>query len=99
MCSARLFTAVVTPDFTERRSAVCAKRANVIARVYFVDRSYFFLPDHQQARNQGNQGGAGGRSLACNIFRPSGKMGWTFLKTIGHSLKNLGPSQKTLRHS
>jgi len=24
-------------------------------------------------------------------------MCWTYFKTIGHSLKNLGPSQKTLR--
>jgi len=50
MCSARLFTRVVKPDFTEHRSAVCAWRPNVIARVYFVDRSYSFLPDHQALR-------------------------------------------------
>jgi len=68
----------------------------VIARVYFVDRSYSFIPDHQQARNQG---GAGAQSLACKIFRPPGKMCWTSFQTIGHSLKNLAPSQKTLRPS
>jgi len=28
-----------------------------------------------------------------------GKMCWTWFKTIGHSSKNLGPSQKTLRPS
>ena len=32
-------------------------------------------------------------------FSPSPeKICWALLKTIGHSLKNLGPSQKTLRH-
>jgi len=50
MYSARLFTRVVKPDFTEPRIAVCTKRANVIARVYFVERSYTFLPDHQSLR-------------------------------------------------
>ena len=47
MCDARLFTSVVKPDFTEHKSAVCVKRDNGIARVYFDDRSYSFLPDHQ----------------------------------------------------
>jgi len=28
---------------------------------------------------------------------PHGKMCWTYFKTIGHSLKNLSPFQKTLR--
>ena len=34
---------------------------------------------------------------AEKLFGPLGKMFWTQFKTIGHSLKNLGPSQKTLR--
>jgi len=33
-----------------------------------------------------------------NVF-PPGKMCWAQVKTIRHSLKKLGPSQKTLRHS
>jgi len=33
-----------------------------------------------------------------HLFVPPGKIGWAYLKTIGHSLKSLGPSQKTLRH-
>jgi len=40
-----------------------------------------------QARNQGDAGG----------LRLHGKMFWTWFKTIGHSLKNLGPSKKTFR--
>ena len=31
------------------------------------------------------------------IFRPLEKMFWTWFQTIGHRLKNVGPSQKTLR--
>ena len=46
-----------------------------------------------QARNQG------GRSPLITFFAPPGKMCWTSLKTIGHSSKNLDPSQKTLRPS
>ena len=30
-----------------------------------------------------------------NYFHPPGKMCWMQFKPIGHSLKNLGPSQKT----
>ena len=33
------------------------------------------------------------------FFAPSGKMCWTSFETIGHSSKNLGPSQKTFRPS
>jgi len=29
---------------------------------------------------------------------PPGKMFWTKFKSIGHSVKNLSPSHKTLRH-
>ena len=31
------------------------------------------------------------------IFAPTGKLCWACFETIGHNLKNLGPSQKTLR--
>jgi len=31
------------------------------------------------------------------IFVTPGKMRWTQFKTIGYSLRNLGPSQKTFR--
>jgi len=33
------------------------------------------------------------------FFATPGKMCWTWFNTIGHSSKNLGPSQKTLRPS
>jgi len=32
-------------------------------------------------------------------YPPPGKMCWTYFETIGHSLKNLSPSQKNLRPS
>ena len=50
MCDARLFTSVVKPDFTQHKSADCVKRDNGIARVYFVDGGYAFLPDLQSLR-------------------------------------------------
>ena len=31
-------------------------------------------------------------------LHPPGKMCWASVKAIGHSLKNVGPSQKTFRH-
>jgi len=33
-----------------------------------------------------------------NFFLPPGNMCWAQFKTIGYRLKNLDPSQKTLRH-
>jgi len=40
-----------------------------------------------------------GRRPPSKIFRLPGKMCWTSFKTIGHSSRNLGLSQKTLRPS
>jgi len=37
-------------------------------------------------------------NLPAKLFALHGKFCWAQLQTIGHSLKNLGPSQKTLRH-
>jgi len=51
----------------------------VIARVYHVDRSYSFLPDHQQARNQE---AAGGEAPPAKFFAP-------LEKCVGHFLKLL----------
>jgi len=48
-----------------------------------------------QARNQG--GRRGGEAPHRNIFASPGKMFWTKFKSIGYSLKNLSPSQTTLR--
>jgi len=45
-----------------------------------------------QARSQGG-------FAPQKFFAPPGKMCWTSLETIGHSSKNLGPSQKPLRPS
>jgi len=42
-------------------------------------------------------GAQGGETSLENFSPPLGKMCWTLFKTIGHSLKNLGPSQKNLR--
>jgi len=47
-----------------------------------------------QARNQG-----GARNPPRKCFAPPGEMFWTSFKTIGHSSKILGPSQKSLRPS
>jgi len=47
-----------------------------------------FSASTKQARNQGS-----------NFPPPPGKMCWTSFKTIGHSSKNVGPSQNTLRPS
>ena len=45
-----------------------------------------------------NQGGAGGAKPPLEkISPPLEKMCLTYFETIGHSLKNLSPSQKTLR--
>jgi len=44
-----------------------------------------------------NQGAAGGEATPTKIFRPPPEK-VVALKTIGHSLKNLGSSQKILRH-
>ena len=51
-------------------------------------------PGAIQARNQGV---AGGLRPPRKFFAPSGKICWAYFKTIEHSLKNLSPSQKTLR--
>ena len=56
----------------------------------------FRSPAHCQARNQG--GAQLGEVSPYKIVLPPGKMCWAQVKTIGQSLKNLGPSQKTLRH-
>ena len=50
---------------------------------------------YDQARNQGGAGGA--KPPLEKLFVPNGKLCWTWFKIIGHSLKTLGPSQKTLR--
>jgi len=47
--------------------------------------------NYNQARNQGRSGGA------TKIFAHPEKMCWTSFKIIEHSLKNVVPSQKTLR--
>jgi len=39
----------------------------------------------------------GGDSPPRKFFSPRGKICWIYFETIGHSLKNLVPSQKTLR--
>jgi len=52
-----------------------------------------FLILFTQARNQGAHGGFAPHR---KFFNPPGKMHWTSIKIIGHSSKNLGPSQKTL---
>jgi len=52
----------------------------------------------KQARNK--MGSRRDESTPRKIFAPPpGKMCWTSIKTIGHSSKKLGPSQKTLRPS
>jgi len=43
--------------------------------------------------------GAQGEKPPRKFFAPPGKMCWTSFKTTGHSSKNLGPYQKTLRPS
>jgi len=45
---------------------------------------------YEQARNQGVE------APLEKCLHPPGKMCWTSFKTIGHSSKNLAPSQKTL---
>jgi len=49
-----------------------------------------------------NQVGAWGETPCKNFLSPQKfsvpKMCWAWLKTIGHSLRNLDPYQKTLRH-
>jgi len=49
------------------------------------------LFSHQQARDQG------GKAPLQNVLIPLEEYVVTEYKTIGHTLKNLGPSQKTLR--
>jgi len=49
-----------------------------------------------QARNPGGRKGA--NPPRKNFALPEKKC-WTWFKSIGHSSKNLGPSQKTLRPS
>jgi len=48
---------------------------------------------HSQARNQGSQGGF---APLENFPPPPEKMSRPKFKSIGHSAKNLSPSQKTL---
>jgi len=55
-------------------------------------RMTLFCMGYRQARKYG---GAGGLSPSRKFFSPPGKMCWTYFKSIGHSLKNLGPSLKT----
>ena len=47
----------------------------------------FVMYRSSQARNQ----------RVRRNFAPTGKLCWTYFETIGHSLKNLSPSLKTLR--
>jgi len=53
--------------------------------------TYFKTIEHRPVTR-----GKGGEASPANIRHP-GKICWA-LKTIGHSLKNLGPCQKILRH-
>ena len=46
-----------------------------------------------------NQGASGRAKPPRKFFSSPGKICWTSFKTIGHSSKKLGPSQKTLRPS
>jgi len=46
-----------------------------------------------------NQGGRRGEEVPLENLLPLGKIWWLYFETIGHSSKNLSPSQKTLRPS
>jgi len=77
------------------------KRFAVALSVWGASRSRFcpgprvhLIRHWTQARNQGRKGG---EASPANFVDPPGKICWAKLKTVGHSLKNLGPSQKTLR--
>jgi len=64
-----------------------ANIASTGVRLYYHKRRNGKLVMHKPV----TRGCAGRRSLPCKIFRPK--------NVLGHSWKNLGPSQRTLRHS
>jgi len=61
-----------------------------------VDESVFLCLVWEQRYHQARNQGGVGELLPTKIFVPAGKMCRTYFKSIGHSLKNLVPSQTTL---
>ena len=93
-CSRKTFCWVLTWHSRHGVSCVCGSQPNILGSegIFFQQNGSRGLRCLGQVRNQGGEA-----HPLENFLPPVGKICWTWFESIGHSLKNLGHSMKTLR--